>query len=266
VRWLAWGFLVLGCAACGGPSPSSSIAASPSTEVWQPRPGTSWQWQLSGELDTSLEVAMYDVDLFEAPAAVLEAVRARGAVVICYFSAGTHERGRADEHAFPPEAIGADLPDWPGERWLDIRSPAVRRIMSARLDHAVARRCDGVEPDNVDAYDNTSGFPLSAQDQLDFNRFLATEAHARGLSVGLKNDLDQVSALVSYFDWALVEECAAYDECDALQPFIAAGKAVFQVEYGPAELATTVCPDANAAGRDALIKQLDLGAWRISCR
>jgi len=130
----------------------------------------------------------------------------------------------------------------------------------------VTRGCDGVEPDNVDAYANASGFPLTAADQLDFNRFLATEAHARGLSVGLKNDLGQVTALVADFDWALDEECFRYSECGTLQPFIDAGKAVFQVEYGDMALATTVCPQANALDFDTLIKNLDLDAWRIACR
>ena len=36
------------------------------------------------------------------------------------------------------------------------------------------------EPDNVDGFANGSGFPLTSSDQLAYNRFLATEAHARG--------------------------------------------------------------------------------------
>jgi hypothetical protein len=40
-------------------------------------------------------------------------------------------------------------------------------------------------------------------------------AHARGLSVGLKNDLEQVKALVADFDWALNERCFRYNECTA---------------------------------------------------
>lgn len=42
--------------------------------------------------------------------------------------------------------------------------------MQARLDLAVQKGCDGVEPDNVDGYQNNSGFPLTAQDQLAYNR------------------------------------------------------------------------------------------------
>jgi hypothetical protein len=84
----------------------------------------------------------------------------------------------------------------------------------------VEARCDGVEPDNVDGYANDNGLGLTAEDQLDFNRFLAREAHARELSVGLKNDLDQIDELVGDFDWLLNEECHANGECEALTPFV----------------------------------------------
>ena len=65
------------------------------------------------------------------------------------------------------------------------------------------------------------------------------------------------------------EECFEYDECDALSPFIAAGKAVFHVEYTDGDLAqkgAEICPDANELGFDTLIKHLDLDAARHSCR
>lgn len=229
-------------------------------------PGTSWQWQLSGEIDTSFDVALYDVDLVETPDAVMAELQAAGRIVICYFSAGSAEDWRPDRQDFPAAAVGRPLDGWPEERWLDVRDPGVRAVIAARLELARARGCDGVEPDNVDGYANESGFPLTAADQLDYNRFLASEAHARGLSVGLKNDLDQIPDLVDDFDWALNEECFAYDECDTLLPFLAAGKAVLQVEYGGQALAGRICPQANALGFDTLVKRLDLDATRISCR
>lgn len=52
-----------------------------------------------------------------------------------------------------------------------------------RLDVAVYKGCDGVEPDNVDGYTNNTGFILTAEDQLMYNRFLADEAHERGLLI-----------------------------------------------------------------------------------
>jgi len=209
---------------------------------------------------------MYDIDLFDVPQASIDALHAEGRIVICYFSAGSREDWRDDAARFPSSALGNDLDGWPGERWLDTRDATVRDLMAERLDLAVAKDCDGVEPDNVDGYANDPGFPLNPATQLDYNRFLAVEAHARNLSVGLKNDLDQVPQLLADFDWALNEECFQWDECNLLLPFIEAGKAVFQVEYGDAALADTICPQANALDFDSLIKNLDLDAWRIACR
>ena len=71
------------------------------------------------------------------------------------------------------------------------------------MDLAVTKGCDAVDPDNVDGYTNAPGFPLTAATQLDYDTFLATSAHARGLAVGLKNNLDQVRSLVSSFDFAI---------------------------------------------------------------
>ena len=58
------------------------------------------------------------------------------------------------------------------------------------------------------------------------------------MSIALKNDPEQVPRLVGDFDFAVVEECFEYDECDKFSPFVQAGKAVFSAEYegSPAEL------------------------------
>jgi len=245
----------------GRPGPDANPA-----DVWHPMPGTSWQWQLSGTIDTSFDVAMYDIDLFDAPQATIDALHAAGRKVICYVDAGSWEPGRPDSADFPAAVLGKALVGWPDEKWLDIRDPRVRALIDARLDVAVTKHCDGVEPDNVDGYANDSGFALTAADQLAYNAGVAADAHARGLSVGLKNDLDQIGDLLGDFDWALDEECFTYNECDLLTPFVGAGKAVFQVEYGAPSLATTICPMANARNFDTLIKNLDLDAPRTACR
>jgi hypothetical protein len=152
-----------------------------------------------------------------------------------------------------------------------VRSANVRRIMLARLDLAVSRGFDGVEPDNVDGYTNDPGFPLTAADQLDFNRFIADAAHERGLAVGLKNDLDQIPDLVACFDFAVNEQCHEYDECGALQPFVDAGKPVFNAEYADAFVNDAVrrsqmCADFRGRGLHTLVLPVDLDdAFRISC-
>jgi hypothetical protein len=160
--------------------------------------------------------------------------------------------------------LGDAVSGWPDERWLDIRRlDVLGPIMEKRLDLCRAKGFDGVEPDNVDGYSNGTGFPLSAADQLAYNRFLVSAAHARGLSIGLKNDLDQVAELQPIYDWALNEECFANSECQLLQPFVQAGKAVFNVEYGldPASF----CPQARAMGFMSMRKELALDAARTPC-
>jgi len=237
--------------------------SAPPDGIWHPQPGTTWQWQLSGEIDTSVDAEMFDVDLFEAPPSVIADLHDWGRVVVCYMSAGAWEEFRPDADDFPDSVLGRTN-GWAGERWLDIRRlDVLGPIMESRMDMCRDRGFDGIEVDNIDGYANRTGFDLTAQDQLAFNRFLAGAAHSRGLSIGLKNDLDQVEQLEPDFDWALNEECAAFDECEALVPFIEAGKAVFHVEY---DLDTTeFCALTTGLGFSSLQKHLDLDAWRRSC-
>jgi hypothetical protein len=213
---------------------------------------------------------MFDIDLFDTSTTVIETLHAKGRIVICYFSAGSRENWRPDANQFVPADYGKKLDGWAGENWLDVRSQNVRAIMKARLDLAVSKQCDGVEPDNVDGYANDTGFPLTKANQIDYNTFLADEAHARGLSIGLKNAVELVVQLQPKFDWALNEECLSYNECNTLSPFIAAGKAVFHVEYvdkeseGQAKL-NSVCGKPSISGFSTLIKKWDLDAWRLAC-
>lgn len=246
------------------PAPAPAPAPAP-TSVWMPTPGTSFQVQYAGTLDTSLNVKMFDVDAYDTSASTIATLKSKGAKVICYFSAGSYEKYRSDISSFPASVLGNVMDGWPDERWLDIRQIEVLRgIMGKRMDVAVQKGCDGVDPDNMDGYTNATGFPLVAQDQLNYNKMIAQEAHNRNLSVGLKNDISQVKALAPYFDWAFNEQCFQYNECGAYSAFTGLNKAVFGVEY---ELDPAVfCPKANAENFDFLKKNLSLDAARLSCR
>jgi hypothetical protein len=208
-------------------------------------------------------VPVYDVDLYTTSAAQVAALHAAGRRVICYVSVGAWEDFRADKASFPAAVLGSSN-GWPGERWLDVRRlDILLPIMAERLDLCRQKGFDAVEPDNVDGYDNDTGFPISAQQQLAYNRAIAALAHDRGLSVGLKNDLEQVPELVSAFDFAVNEQCAEYDECDALTPFVAAGKAAFTVEYSGST--ASFCPQARRLKLSSMLKRLALDAWRQAC-
>ncbi len=223
-----------------------------------------WQIQYTGEIQTDLDVGVFNLDLFDTSAETIATLHQRGVFVMCYFSAGSYEDWRPDAHSFPPEVLGKDMEMWPGEKWLDIRRiDLLAPIMEARLDLARSKGCDGVDPDNVNGYTNDTGFPLMAEDQKRYNIFLAGAAHQRGLLVGLKNDLEQIPELVTYFDWVLNEECFSYGECDLLLPFLQAGKPVFVIEY---ELEPSAfCPQAVQMHFNALHKHMELDAYRVDC-
>ncbi|MHC4090915.1 MAG: endo alpha-1,4 polygalactosaminidase [Planctomycetota bacterium] len=268
-------FLAVASGACNGAEPVMplDVDAPPITEGDWYRPGvsTTWQWQLLGTVNTGYDVDLYDVDLFDAPAALITELQGAGRKVICYFSAGSSEDWRDDSDAFKDDDMGESLDGWDGERWLDIRSTNVHSIIKARLDIAVDKGCDGVEPDNVDGYTNDTGFSLTAKDQLAYNRFVANEAHDRDLAVGLKNDGGQVRELVDYYDFELNEECHQFNECAELLPFVSAGKPVFNAEYpGSASAAASqkdaICAAALASDIRTLILPLDLDdSFRVSC-
>ena len=96
---------------------------------------------------------------------------------------------------------------------------------------------------------------MTAQDQLNYNEWIADQAHQRGLSVGLKNDIEQVAALEPYFDWALNEESYKYNEYSGLTVFTNNNKAVFEVEYGEkAPQASTM----NSLHFNSMTRDLDL--------
>lgn len=230
--------------------------------------GLSWQWQITEDVVTSHAVAVYDVDLFQLDPAVAETLLDQDRLLICYFSAGSFEPWTDDADAFSEEVIGRRLDGWPDERWLDTTSSAVREIMEGRLDLAVEKGCHGVEPDNVTAHNNRTGFGITALEQLDYNRFLADAAHQRDLSVALKNDVEQIPDLVDWFDFTVNEECADYAECGTLKPFVDADKAVLHAEYvddwaDAAAKAEQVC--GAEPGLSTIIKTWDLGPELLAC-
>jgi hypothetical protein len=230
-------------------------------EIWRPGSVTPihWQWQLGRTFDLAADVipgvTVYGLDGFDTPATTVAALKARGCRVIAYFSFGSFENWRPDSAAFPASVKGKDN-GWPGEKWLDIRNlAALAPIMQARMDIAREKGFDALEPDNIDGFSNATGFPLTAQHQLEYNRWIATQCHQRGLAVALKNDVEQVEELEPHYDFALNEEAFRYDEWDRYSVFTRNNKAVFNVEY---RAGTPQASALNAARINSLTRDLNL--------
>src|SRR5687768_2342466 len=111
-----------------GPTDGGGDGRSESGALWRPAPGTSWQIQLSGTLDTNVDADIYVIDLFDNSAQTISELHATERKVICYFSAGSYEDWRPDADDFPASALGNALDGWPGEWWLDVRHPELRSL------------------------------------------------------------------------------------------------------------------------------------------
>jgi hypothetical protein len=252
--------------------PASNPSPNVEHDVWQPAVGSGWQIELRRALsDTSLDVPVYDIDLVENSEVTIAGLQASGRKVICYFSAGTFEEWRPDASSFTASDKGTPLDGWPGEWWLNTKSANVRNIMTARLDLAVSKGCDGVDPDNVDGYKQSTGFGLTTADLVDYVSFLANAAHARGLSIGLKNAGEIVPNVLSLMQWEVNEQCERYKECNTFQPFISAGKPVYRISYPSlapnVDQATKekICGDKSATSFSTIMKTTNLNSWVLAC-
>lgn len=243
---------------------------------WRPAVGVTWNYQLLDPLtSTSTQgIQVWDIDLFNNDADIITGMQSNGAHVVCYFSAGSYEDWRPDKGAFDETTdLGKPLKGWAGERWLNTSSQNVRKIMQARLDMAVSKHCDGVDPDNIDAYANANGLGMTQADAIDYVTFLAEQAHARNLSVGLKNAGAIVHNVVDIVDFSVNEQCTQYSECGTYAPLIEQSKPVFHVEYPKGDKTNNnqtvdiskYCSDPAAKGFSTIIKNMNLDSWLQTC-
>lgn len=266
-------------AACAAPHPAAqqpqrpasvtggegAVATTPLAGFTQFPAGLTWDWQLDSPRDLTRDVDVLALDYEDLTAGQIAGLKARGVRTICYISIGTWENWRDDASAFPPDVLGKPLPDWPGERYVDMRRLDVLvPIMAARFAQCAAKGFDAIEPDNMGAYDDDTGFAMDGEDLIAYMRALIRAAHAEGLAMGQKNAIDMVPALAGVMDFMISEECFRYRECGALGHYIALGKAVFNAEYQDAGGDfDAACARSRELGIVTILKTRDLNRdWR----
>ncbi|WP_327233108.1 endo alpha-1,4 polygalactosaminidase [Streptomyces sp. NBC_01317] len=215
--------LVLLVTGCGGGSgrgsgESSGQASRAGSVVRPPGAGDPFDYQLGGAYDLPAGVSTVVRDRTAAPAP--------GAYSICYVNAF---QAQPDAVAWwrkhHPDLLlrGADHALVVDEEWdeplLDVRTADRRRrlagIVGGWIDGCADRGFDAVEADNLDAYLRSDGLTGRGQ-AVAFARQLAARAHRAGLALGQKNAAGMTGLRDSIgFDFAVAEECARYDECDA---------------------------------------------------
>lgn len=247
------------------------------TEIEQPNSnfvipaGKTFEWRLdilANNYTTNADVI--DIDAFSATPELVANLKAQGKTVIAYLSVGSVENYRPDVNDFPQSVIGNEYDGYPDENWLDIREiELLGPIMEARFNMIKSKGFDGIEPDNMNGYQNNTGFDISEEDAIVYSRWLIAQAHSRGLSIGQKNSEELILTLYDEFDWILTEDAFVDDFYKELTPFITAGKAVFLVEYtdriSSGDFQTQVCPNAISRNYSAVLKNRDLTDVTFYC-
>ncbi|CAI9387069.1 hypothetical protein MICABA_00757 [Microbacterium sp. T2.11-28] len=207
----------------GAPAPSSSAVL-----IASPPVAGAPDYQLGGAYEPATEVQIVARDRTDPPVERLYS--------ICYVNAFQTQPGEAAD--WPADLLLRDAagefvidPDWPDEVIVDTRdAEAVAAVVSPWIEGCARDGFDAVEFDNLDTYTRTDG-ALSREDNLAVAGLLVRAAHRAGLAAGQKNAAEDAALLRSEaaFDFAITEECAAYDECSAYTDVY--GDAVIGIEY-----------------------------------
>jgi len=222
----------LGIVACALVS-CASVASPPPAAVPPPAAGVP-DYQLGDAYPPDDRVTIVGRDRSAEPA--------EGLYSICYVNGFQTQPAERDE--WPDElllrtAAGEPVidPDWPDEVILDTSTTAKRRsiadIVGPWIEGCAASGFQAVEFDNLDTFTRTDG-ALALDDNLSLAATLVDVAHGAGLAAGQKNAAEFASDLrgAAGFDFAVTEECAAYDECASYTDVY--GSAVIDIEYSDA--------------------------------
>lgn len=247
-------------------SSSSGSGTPDGGSVWTPSSAgpAHFHWQLSTNFASTDILSgqngpvVYDIDGENSTAADVAAIHAAGAIAVCYVDVGSLEMGRSDYSQFPSSVVGPGVQGWAGENWLMVTAAnqsVILPLMKARLmNWCHAKGFDAVEPDNLDAFNNNVS--VTETDNVNYDLAIAGLAHGMSMSIGVKNLLPAVtsseaSTILSTFNWVLAEQCYEYSECSSYTPFVSAGKAVWDVEYGRSpDCASAAQSHINAQERD----------------
>ncbi|WP_152189095.1 endo alpha-1,4 polygalactosaminidase [Georgenia satyanarayanai] len=253
---LAVGLVLAACAGCVSPGDvvrGTSPALPPTSGAFDYQLGAAYG--APGELDVVVR---------DAAADPLE-----GAYNVCYVNGFQTQPGTlpAWERHHPEALLRADDgapvvdPDWPDEAVLDPSTPAQREeivaVVAPLIDGCAEAGFDAVEIDNLDTFLRFDRVDRAGA--LALARAYADRAHTAGLAIAQKNaaELGAVGRDEVGFDLAVVEECAAFEECGAYRAVY--GAHVLQVEYDGGRSFDELCATPGRAPLTVLRDRLLVG-------
>jgi hypothetical protein len=227
-----------------------------------PNDGPEFQWELDHPLnirsvqdmgggatnalgEPSGGPAVYDIDGIANPASTVTALHKLKDKVICYIeigAAGDYYPAGAEglpvtyyQQLGEAHDLGRAVPGY-SEYYLKINATSTLRIIEAMIQQqCAAKGFDAVEPDIDDSYTDDTGFNITENDNIRYDKALGAYAHSLGLAWGQKNgdkDPEFSQEMEPTSDFLLDEECNYYQTCGIVTPpYARAGKLVLNAEY-----------------------------------
>jgi len=143
-----------------------------------------------------------------------------------------------------------------------------RKLGNIDLGISLYKKALDIDPDNVDSFEigMDTGFPLTKNDAIDYLKFLAVEAHKRGLAIGLKNATEIANKVLDQMDFAVTEDCFDQGWCPDSKNFTAKNKPVFAIEYTDNNIDfDAFCKQAKKYQLSPLLKERNLKTWEKRC-
>ncbi|MBW8726350.1 MAG: endo alpha-1,4 polygalactosaminidase [Inquilinus limosus] len=214
---------------------ASVLAATAASALAFTRPpaNTQFDYQIGGVYTPLAGVGIVDRDRLAAPAA--------GKYNICYVNAFQTQPDDAvwwttNHSNLLVKKNGQYVidPDWPDEYILDTSTAAKRTALMAIIgpwiDKCATDKFNAVEPDNLDSWTRSKSVLTKAHNTA-FAKLLVQRAHAANLAIAQKNTSELAPIGISQigFDFAIVEECQVWTECDDFTDVY--GNQVYEIEY-----------------------------------
>ncbi|MFF3304193.1 endo alpha-1,4 polygalactosaminidase [Streptomyces sp. NPDC002908] len=225
--------MLAGCSVVeGAPRDAGSERPAASAGVLLPTAGMRFDYQIGGGYTPPDGVRAVSRDREDEPAP--------GLYNVCYVNAFQTQPGALEwwKSTHPDLLLRDDAGELIiDEGWDEVlldTSTAARRTQLAKIvgewiDGCAESGFQAVEPDNLDSFERSEG-KLTQSHNAAFATELAERAHDEGLAIGQKNTTDLLGRHDAIgFDFAVTEECAQFDECDAYAD--AYDDRVFAIEY-----------------------------------
>lgn len=271
VAGLAFAF---GCQSSGaGVTRSTAINSSadgsgplPTSELALPPANGDLDYQLGGAYEPPAGVAVVGRDRTEAPDP--------GLYNVCYVNGFQTQPGESqfwlDEYPDLLLRNAADEPlvdpEFPDEFILDTSTREHREqlvdIVGGWISGCADDGFQAIEIDNLDTYARFAD-ALDEDSAVAYARALTDSAHARGMPIAQKNSAELLGRRSETgFDFAVVEQCNEFDECD---DFIEAfGDQIYVIEYDHEAFATGCIdfPNVSIVFRDVELATPSAASYR----